>query len=338
MSLFIPLDDPTHLKMGFYGFAGSGKTRTAFEVATGLHKYIGSKKPIYGIETETGLSYLKDRFEEKKIDCKIQRTRAFVGLMAGLKEVINTGGEIVIIDSATHFWNELMKAYLQKHNLKRMRLRDFVPLKEEWSPFPTLYLNAPLHILMCGRAGTKWGEEDDPEEEGKKKLVNQGTKMKLEGDFGYEPTLLVEMEINNIVGKKPINRSWVVKDKFGDMLGKTFDLPTFESFLPHIKRLKIGNKAPHIDVDASSVDLIQSDVSVVKRLRERDILVEELWGELPLRFNSRTDEGKKAGAAFLKETYGTVSKTAIENFSNERIREGLDKLKGMAYLTEEIKK
>jgi hypothetical protein len=43
------------LKMAFEGFAGDGKTYTMAAVAIGLHKLIGSDKPIAVIDTERAM-------------------------------------------------------------------------------------------------------------------------------------------------------------------------------------------------------------------------------------------------------------------------------------------
>lgn len=337
MSLFKIVENPTHLKAGIFGFAGSGKTFTAAKIAIGLHQRIKSDKPVLFIDTETGSSYVKKLFDEAKIPFLGIKTRAFVTLMAGMREAVE-GGNILLIDSITHFWQEIMRAYLRKNGLTRLRLRDFVPLKEEWSVFPTLYLNSPIHIIMAGRAGYDWGEENDDEEEGKKKLVKTGTKLKAEGDLGYEPTLLIEMEqvhIDNSIGSGFINRAFIIKDKFNVLKGQSFDMPDFKDFAPHINLLNIGGTPPKIDVETSSAEMMTSHQGVAKRLRERDILLEELFGEMPLRFNSRTDDGKKAGANFLRETFGTLSQIGISNMSNEKIKEGLDKLKSLPMLTME---
>jgi len=40
------------LKMAFEGFAGDGKTYTATQIAIGVHKKIGSKKPVAIFDTE----------------------------------------------------------------------------------------------------------------------------------------------------------------------------------------------------------------------------------------------------------------------------------------------
>lgn len=344
MSLFKEIESPTHLKAGIFGFAGSGKTYTSAKIAIGLWKKLnkntGYNKAVFFIDSETGSSYIKKLFAQDGVPIMGIQTRAFVTLMAGMREAI-AGGNILLIDSISHFWQEIMRAYLKKNNLTRLRLRDFVPLKEEWSAFPTMYLNSPIHIIMAGRAGYDWGEENDDEEEGKKKLVKTGTKMKAEGDLGYEPTLLIEMEhvhSDSTIGSTFINRAFVIKDKFDILKGKAFDMPTFEDFAPHINMLNIGGTPPTIDTETSSAEMMVSHAGVAKRLKERDILCEEFWGEMPLRFNSRTDEGKKTGAAFLRETFGTLSETGINSMSNEKIKEGLDKLKALPILTTEGKK
>lgn len=48
-------------KVGIYGTAGSGKTRTASEIAIGLHKAIGSTKPVVAFDTEPAFSFVQDR-------------------------------------------------------------------------------------------------------------------------------------------------------------------------------------------------------------------------------------------------------------------------------------
>lgn len=344
MSLFKEIESPTHLKAGIFGFAGSGKTYTSALIAIGLWKKLnalnGYDKPVLFVDSETGSSYIKTLFDKASVPIQGVKTRAFVTLMAAMREAIS-GDNILLIDSISHFWQEIMRAYLKKNGLTRLRLRDFVPLKEEWSAFPTIYLNSPIHIIMAGRAGYDWGEENDDEEEGKKKLVKTGTKMKAEGDLGYEPTLLIEMEhvhADSNIGSTFINRAFVIKDKFDVLKGKSFDMPSFEDFSPHINLLSLGGVPPLIDTVTSSENMMTSHNSVSKRLRERDILTEELWENMPLHFNSRTDAGKSEGAKFLQEAFGMLSKTGIEGLSNEVIQAGLNKLKLLPVLTMEEKK
>ena len=95
-----------YLKMGLYGGAGSGKTFTASDIAIGLHKFVKAKKPIYFIDTETGSDFVLDKFEKAKIKLQVAKSRAFMDLVAGVDEA-EKDGSIILIDSITHFWNEL---------------------------------------------------------------------------------------------------------------------------------------------------------------------------------------------------------------------------------------
>src|SRR6185503_10075486 len=90
------------------------------------------------------------------------------------------------------------------------------------------YLNSKLHIIICGRAGFDYDYEEN-EETQRKELIKTGIKMKTEGEFGFEPSLLVEMEaVQNLAqgggrGKKNAapkagvsvtRRAVVLKDRF----------------------------------------------------------------------------------------------------------------------------
>lgn len=331
MSIFTEIERPTHLKGGIFGFAGGGKTTTAALIAIGLHKHIKSDKPVLFIDTETGSSYVKELFDKANVPILGKKTRAFVTLMAGMEEAVK-GGHILLIDSVTHFWQELMTSYMKRKGITRLSLNHIGDIKKEWSPFPTLYLNSPIHSIICGRAGYEWGYEED--DEGAKKLAKTGTKMKVEGDFGYEPTLLIEMEQvredKNKVGSGFINRAWVIKDKFASskLQGHYFDMPTFDTFMPHIKQLNIGGVHPNIDVETSSEEMISSpDRSVSERLKRRDIFVEELKNELSMRWSSRKDAEKKEALEFLQKNFGTTSMTSIESRDAEEIQMVLEELR-----------
>lgn len=335
MSLFTEAKNTVgYLKSGWVGFPGSGKTYTMALVAIGLHKYIKSDKPVFFYDTELGSSYIEPLFTDAGIKLMRVQSRSFATLILATKEAEKEGG-IFIIDSITHPWRELLKSFMKSKGITRIKMNHWGPIKEEWGQFNELFLNSKMHILMAGRAGFEFDFEED--ENGDKELVKTGIKMKTEGELGFEPSLLIEMSAEKEVDKGKtvgiVNKAFVVKDRFNEINGKTFDKPKFEDFLPHIKHLNIGGE--HLQLNAEdSVAMLSTDQSVAKRLRERDILIEELFAEMPLRFNSRTDIGKSEGAKFLRDNYGTLSPKAIEALPNEVIKAGLDKLKEQPLLTE----
>src|ERR1043165_3679300 len=70
-----------YAKIGLYGNAGSGKTRTATEIAIGLHKAIGSKKPIAAFDTEPAFAFVKPIYDAAGIELLISdESRALVDL------------------------------------------------------------------------------------------------------------------------------------------------------------------------------------------------------------------------------------------------------------------
>lgn len=315
------------LKCGIQGFAGSGKTFTACQIAIGLHNYIKSKKPIYFIDTETGADFLMPKFVEAKIKLFTSKTRAFSDLCLAVDEA-EKNGSILIIDSITHFWNEVMQAFQDKMGVKRLLFHHWMPIKAEWRVFTDKFINSNLHIIMCGRAGYEYEYEKD--EEGTNELVKTGTKLKAEGEMGYEPSLMLEMEkvkTDKRIGASWLNRCWVLKDRFDIINSKCFDNPKFDDFLPHIELLNLGGK--HIGVDASrnSKDLFERNDSASNIWKRKQILIEELTDELDLRFDTRSKLGKETRINTLKTHFGTSSRKAIEELNILILEKGLEEIK-----------
>ena len=168
------VNQTAYLKAGFMGFAGSGKTFTASQLAIGLAKDIGDNKPVAFFDTETGSDYLIKEFENAGVELLVVKTRSFRDLLGFLKEA-ESACSVAIIDSITHVWQELMEAYAKRNNRRNgLLFQDWGKLKTEWRQFTDLYLNSSLHVIMCGRAGYEYDYSQD--ETGKKELLKTGTK------------------------------------------------------------------------------------------------------------------------------------------------------------------
>lgn len=337
-------NEQAYLKMGIRGFEKSGKTFTASLIAMGLHKYIGSKKPVAFLDTETGSSYVLDKFKGAGIELLTAKSRAFVALLSTIHEAEKLC-DILIIDSITHFWAELVDAYMEKLDKKRLAIWDWGPIKLEWRQFTELYTNSKLHIIMCGRSAWEYGREED--EDGVMKDVKTGSKMRAENETGFEPSLLVEMERiktnDGSIGQSVKNRAWIVGDRFDQINGRSFDSPTFESFLPHIERLNLGGNHVGIDTTETSKDLFDSPSSRSDEYKKREIFMEEIKQELALKFNQRSDDDKKTVIKILRALFGTAATAALEQLPSATLKQGLDQMRSMTvdqirdYVTEEVK-
>ena len=97
-----------NLKMGFYGFAGSGKTYTATNTAIGLIQHMRklelqtSQKPIFFLDTETGSDWVAPRIEGAGIELFTAKTRAFSDLLAAVDDA-EQNASLLLVDSLSHF-------------------------------------------------------------------------------------------------------------------------------------------------------------------------------------------------------------------------------------------
>lgn len=337
-------------KVGILGFAGSGKTRTASEIAVGLHKAIGSEKPILFIDTETGSDFVLPIFKKHGIELLVSKTRAFKDLAEGLKEAPSIS-DILIIDSVSHFWVDIVESYRKKKNVNRLSFQDWGIIKPMWSnDFSTPFVTSPLHIIVAGRAGFEYDyfEGDD----GKMELYKTGTKMKAEGEFGFEPSLLIEMErIKNpeaneayreaktrdakmkaarqiATEREFVRQATVLKDRSDIMDGKVFYNPTYMDFAPHWESINIGGEHKPLEAGDSQGLFNKEGQPQWKVDRTRaEIALEEIKAEVDKFFPGSTAKEKQAKIRLSERVFGTASGKALEGMSYMLLENGLSRIK-----------
>ena len=314
------------LKMGIYGGQGAGKTRTATEVAIGLFEHTKSKKPVYFLDSETGSDYVRPVFEKRGVPFFNAKSRAFSDLLSAIDEA-EKEASVFICDSITHFWDELVESYKKEKGLSRLTIRHWGEIKPIWRDFSAKYVMSNLHIIVCGRAGDVWEEKED--EEGVKELMRTGTRMRVEKELGYEPSLLVEMVKERLSAKEGAgwtHRAWIVKDRFDVIDSQHFDDPKFESFLPHIELLNLGGKHRALDADRNSGELFHNTSNGYERMRQRDILLEKIQAEIYRKYPGQSTEDKVGRSDLMNDTFKTRSWKEIEGLRNEILQDGLIKL------------
>lgn len=255
-----------------------------------------------------------------------------------MREVDGNEYDVAIIDSISHVWNDLRSSYEKR--LKRsngLLFQDWGKVKGEWQQFTDAFINSKIHVIVLGRAGYEYDMSED--ESGKKELLKTGTKMKAEGEFGYESDLLLEMErVRNDDGKGWINRCYVLKDRTDTMNGNIIDYPKFDSFKTVIATLNIGGEHFGIDSSRDSQEMFANpDYSYAERVKQRNIALEELQEVLiELDLDGTSSKAKQGRVELLKEVYGTSSKTAIEDMTAEAIRAGVSTIKARSAANAEV--
>jgi len=323
------------LKAGIFGFSGSGKTRTATEIAIGLFKYANLKKPVGFLDTEIASDAVQRFFKENSIPLKVLKTRAFKDLLEGI-DYAEKEFSVLIIDSLTHFWTELQEAFMKRNGSSRIAMHQWRPIKKEWRQYVDRFLLSKLHIIQCGRASYVYDYEKD--ESGVNQLVKTDVTMKAEGETEFEPPLVIEM-IQDIRMKDIKKRSesdilhiaWVIKDRYHDLTGKSFIHPTFNDFLPHIQNINLNGKHIGYDPSSSSETLFDSpSTSRYEEEKQKKICLEEIKDEIVSKFPNSDVISKEKKKQFVKDIFGTTSWTAIENMKLDILSTALSKIRELS--------
>lgn len=337
MSLLKPASGGSYLKAGFLGFAKSGKTHTSIELALGVREFFQLGGPIAMYDSEAGSDYWASRVRERTgRDLLVVKSRSLSDLVGTVHECIAQGVAALVVDSVTHVWREVCDAYLaelqlaaRKKNWRepdRLEFQDWARIKAKWSAWPDLYLTSPLHIIVCGRAGYEY--EYETNERGKKELVKTGVKMKVEAEFGFEPSILVEMERDWSETEPPrmVNRAIVVGDRFDLLNGKSCDQPTFEFFRPFVELLAPAGHAPVDTSTKTTFGLDETRSDDWKREKDRrEIIAEKIASAFQLAgFAGQSAEDKKTKTALLKRYWGSTSwKEISERTPSSALADGL---------------
>ena len=337
MPLLTPATGGSFLKAGFLGFAKSGKTHTAVELALGVREFFKLPGPIAMYDTERGSDYWKIRVEERTgKPLLVVKSRALPDLIGTVEECQAGGISVLVVDSITHVWREVCSAYLAELQAAARRKNwrepdqldpgDWGRIKTKWSAWPDLYLNSPLHIIVCGRAGYEYDHEVN--ERGQKELVKTGVKMKVEGEFGFEPSLLVEMDRVWSDDDPPemVNRARVIGDRFDLLNGKSCDRPTFEFFRPSIELLTPANHDPVDTAIKTTFGLDETKTDDWKRERDqREIMSEKISSafKLALIDGKSADEQRRRVEVMAKYFHSTSWKEISERTPSPILAAGL---------------
>lgn len=352
------VNEQAFLKAGTLGFQGSGKSYTASMLAIAISKLVAGNRPVAFFDTEAGSDFLVKKFERSGIELVRIKSRAFSDLLAVGKEA-QSECSVLIVDSITHVWNEVCDAYLKRLNnvrkgknlapLKKMEFQHWAEVKRAWQEWTEFYLNSALHIVICGRAGYEYEfvENDDTH---KKELQKAGTKMKVEGEFGFEPSLLVEMERVSR-GAEPgagwIHRAHVLKDRTDTVNGKAFDFgfapksanteeewrEVYNVFAPVINSLNLGGTHAGVDTSRTSQGMFseEGETDQTRRSKRVQIALEEIQGALVALWPGQDAKSKACKQLVIEALFQTRSWTKVETMSLERLEAELVVLRAFEF-------
>jgi len=316
--------DVAAAKIGIYGEAGAGKTRTATEIAIGLAKATGS--PIAFFDTEGGASFMVRLCEDAGVELLVAKARAFADLMTFTKEATDANA-VAIVDSISHTWDDLRESYERRLKRKNgLEIWDWGVIKPAWREFTTAYLTSPIHMIVCGRAASIY-EQVYNEARGKSEVQVVGSKMKTEKETAYEPSLLIEMERapqHRVETEKIHVVATIVKDRSDMMDGQSFADPTYETFAPFFSAINIGGEHKPTDASRNSDHMFSTPDNAIERKRQVEITLEKVKDAFILAdIGTQSQADKKRMRELLLECFGTSAWTEIEGQYLQDLQSGL---------------
>lgn len=207
MSIFQPASKTqAFARLAIFGPSGSGKTMSSLRIATGL----GGKIAV--IDTEHGsASKYADRWPFDVVN--LTADQSIDRMIEMLKAARDAGYGVVIIDSLSHAWKELL---MEVDKLASAKYRG-----NTWSAWAegtpkqnkliSAILNYPGHVIATMRSKTEWVVED------KGKPVRVGLAPEQGKGIEYEFDVLLEMSHANV--------GTVTKDRTGKFHGRLIEQP-----------------------------------------------------------------------------------------------------------------
>lgn len=331
MTLLQPaVSSSAFLKMGLLGFQGGGKSLTGAKTLIGLYKHTqelginDGKKPVAMFDTEKGSDWLIPIFKAANVPFVVAKRKSFADLIAVMDDA-EANAFALFIDSITHPWRELVESYLRKKERTYLAMDDWGYLKGEhgWQKFTDRYVNSKLHIIMAGRAGYEY---ENYVEDGRKKMEKVGTKMKTEGETGFEPDLLVLMEqVEDMHTNKVVHRATVQKDRSTRLDGEQFNNPDFKDFLPHINCLALGSAHVGVGESRDSQHMLKIERRDWQPV-QRKIVHDEITTLLTLSYPGQTAADKTARLKALIKHFDASWTEIEEVMPLDRLRQGYDTL------------
>lgn len=317
------------VKIAFQGFAGSGKTYTATELAINLHRLIGSKKPIVCYDTEKALKALKPRFDQAGISVKTKESRTLKDLETTIDLCHQGFADILVIDSISHVWENFLEAYRQQKKRSFLQFQDWGVIKPLWKlKFSDKFVTANVHIIFTGRAGYEYDDIVEEDDNGRKRreIAKSGIKMKAENETAYEPDLLVLMERHEDVlsEKKMVWReATVIKDRTTLIDGKTFRNPTFADFEPFVLQILDGSIVEQKPANEQELNFGDYEHKLNGNKKQCEIILDKVKSYFELMKIGTGKEEKALKIKILVSAFGTPSWQEIEGMKLQDLVSGL---------------
>ncbi|NUQ83050.1 MAG: ATP-binding protein [Bacteroidetes bacterium] len=197
------------LRLAVFGPSGAGKTFTSLRMATG----IGGKIALIDSERNSASKYA-DRFDFDTASLDRKTIDEYISYMTGAAK---TGYNVLIIDSMSHAWQELLEEIdkLASTKYKGNTWSAWSEGTPKQKRFVDAILNFPGHVIVTMRSKTEWTTESD--KNGKSRPIRVGLTPEQGKGIEYEFDMLIELSTEHI--------AQVIKDRTGKYQDQIIEKP-----------------------------------------------------------------------------------------------------------------
>lgn len=178
----------SHIKLAITGPSGSGKTYSALRLARGL----APDGNIAVIDTENGSASLYASSFEFDVT-EVEPPYSIDKLVQPTRYVIENDYEVLIVDSATHFWNGILE---YKDKLDKRGGNSFANWSEankHYDLFLRAILFSKIHVIVCMRSKIEYVLEKN--EKGKSVPRKVGMAPIMRDGVEYEFTTVFDLDV-----------------------------------------------------------------------------------------------------------------------------------------------
>jgi hypothetical protein len=181
------------IKMALQGPSGAGKTYSALLIANGLH---GSWDKVAVVCTENGSSELYSHLGPYQV-LQLHAPFSPERYIDAIALCVQAGMEVVIIDSITHEWENLLEYH---SSMQGNSFTNWGKITPRHNAFVQKILQSPLHIICTMRTKQDYILN---EKNGKMVPEKVGLKSVQRDGIDYEMTLVFDLDMkNNAVASK----------------------------------------------------------------------------------------------------------------------------------------
>ena len=203
--------EAARLRAAVFGPSGAGKTFTSLRLAAG----IGGRIALIDSERRTASKYA-DRFEFDVADLGSGQ-HSIENYVRAIRAAAEAGYNVLIIDSLTHAWQELLAevdaiAKAKYHGNTWSAWSVGTPKQRA---LVDSILDYPGHVIATMRSKTEWTTEKD--RNGKDKPVRIGLTPEQGKGIEYEFDMLFELTVDHVLT--------VIKDRSGKFQDRLFESP-----------------------------------------------------------------------------------------------------------------